>query len=243
MFKIRERLERAFSGLFNVSAIRSRYLDRHVSDFGRIVGHRRLVLDVGSGSSPYKEAFAREIYVSMDIDSQSNVDIIGDVCCLPFKGDTADVIVLTEVLEHVRDTREGFRELNRVLSQGGYLVLTIPLLWGIHDRVDYYRWTDAGLKVQLAEYGFDVLKLENSGGIFNCLGEMLRQIPYQLFGPYSPASRNWLKYGLVFLSFLWLIPVVGLLRALDRFDTKKNFTLGYSVLAQRTSAAPQRDDD
>jgi ubiquinone/menaquinone biosynthesis C-methylase UbiE len=45
---------------------------------------------------------------------------------LPFKNDSVDCIVMTEVLEHVVDDRQALQEVHRVLVPGGMLLLTVP---------------------------------------------------------------------------------------------------------------------
>jgi SAM-dependent methyltransferase len=46
--------------------------------------------------------------------------------CLPFPGETFDLILSHEVLEHVRDDRQAVSEMVRVLGRGGRLVLFTP---------------------------------------------------------------------------------------------------------------------
>lgn len=53
---------------------------------------------------------------------------------LPFKTDTFDKIVMSEVAEHLPDDVKGLKEVKRVLKPGGILCLTVPnhnypLLW------------------------------------------------------------------------------------------------------------------
>src|SRR5689334_16933642 len=50
----------------------------------------------------------------------------GSVMELPFKANTFDKIVLTEVAEHLPDDLKGLKEIYRVLKPGGILVLTVP---------------------------------------------------------------------------------------------------------------------
>jgi SAM-dependent methyltransferase len=45
---------------------------------------------------------------------------------LPFRNETFDKIIFTEVLEHLPDDRGGLQEVKRVLKSGGLLFLTVP---------------------------------------------------------------------------------------------------------------------
>jgi SAM-dependent methyltransferase len=49
-------------------------------------------------------------------------------CHIPFKDGSFDLITCNEVLEHIRDTDVLLEEIRRLLSNDGYLILTIPRL-------------------------------------------------------------------------------------------------------------------
>jgi 2-polyprenyl-3-methyl-5-hydroxy-6-metoxy-1,4-benzoquinol methylase len=56
--------------------------------------------------------------------------VVGDVTALPFADESFDVVLCTEVIEHVREPRRAIGELVRVLRPTGQLVLTTPnRLW------------------------------------------------------------------------------------------------------------------
>ena len=50
----------------------------------------------------------------------------GNAMRLPFRDDTFDKIICSEVLEHVPDDEQGVRELFRVLKDGGELAVSVP---------------------------------------------------------------------------------------------------------------------
>lgn len=52
-----------------------------------------------------------------------------DVTKLPFGDESFDVVICSEVLEHIADNRAAVRELVRVLKPGGDLVVTVPRFW------------------------------------------------------------------------------------------------------------------
>ncbi len=56
-----------------------------------------------------------------------------DVTKLPFADGSFDIVVCSEVLEHIEDNRTAVRELVRVLKPGGDLVVTVPRLWAGED--------------------------------------------------------------------------------------------------------------
>jgi SAM-dependent methyltransferase len=53
-------------------------------------------------------------------------DVKADICDLPFKNDSYDVILCNHVLEHIPDDTKALQELYRVLKPGGYGIFQIP---------------------------------------------------------------------------------------------------------------------
>src|SRR4051794_37695370 len=56
---------------------------------------------------------------------------------LPLADDSADVLVATDILEHLDDDLAALREFHRVLRPGGHAVITVPayrMLWSEHDE-------------------------------------------------------------------------------------------------------------
>jgi SAM-dependent methyltransferase len=94
----------------------------------------------------------------------------GDATRLPFADGTFDVVVTSEVLEHIQDDVTAISELHRVLKPGGTLGVTVPTWWpekinwmlsdeyhapkspGGHVRI--YSATE--LKAKLCSAGLDV---------------------------------------------------------------------------------------
>lgn len=54
--------------------------------------------------------------------------LVSKVENLPFKKNTFDFMLCSEVLEHVEDLEKSFKELSRVLKKDGYAILTVPNL-------------------------------------------------------------------------------------------------------------------
>ncbi|MFO7369071.1 MAG: methyltransferase domain-containing protein [Bacteroidales bacterium] len=65
-------------------------------------------------------------YVTADLESPL-ADVKLDVQHMPFGNDEFDVVICNHVLEHVPDDRKAMAEIYRVLKQGGYAILQVPL--------------------------------------------------------------------------------------------------------------------
>lgn len=64
-------------------------------------------------------------YITSDLESPI-ADIKADICNLPFKENTFDVVFCNHVLEHIPDDTKAMRELYRVLKPEGMGIFQIP---------------------------------------------------------------------------------------------------------------------
>jgi SAM-dependent methyltransferase len=67
---------------------------------------------------------------------------LGDVCNLPFPDDFFDLVLATDIFEHVSADDVAMEEIRRVLKPDGHLLLTVPtfqLLWGLQDDVSHHQ--------------------------------------------------------------------------------------------------------
>ncbi len=212
-------------------SLQGHYIRGQLMDFAATIGRRNHVMDVGSSKfAPYRDLFDHEVYIS--IDRFEHADILGDAGALPIVSEQADLVLCTEVLEHLPDPLSALVEMGRVLIPGGFLVLTVPLIWGEHDYVDYQRWTESGLRRILETAGFEIQIIKRRGGIFTMLGCMLTQVPRQIFGTLGE-QRSWLSRIMYVSCWLVTVPIPWILAPLDHLDRTKAFTVGYSVLCRK----------
>ena len=89
-------------------------------------------------------------------------------------GDTFDMVLMTEVLEHLERLVEVLKEAHRVLKQAEKFVITMPFLYGVHaDPQDFQRWTADKIRRELENIGFAVERLEPMGGLFAVIYDFL----------------------------------------------------------------------
>jgi len=90
-----------------------------------------------------------------------SIDYVCKLDAIPVENGRYDVVLCTQVLEHVAEPWEVFLELNRVLKPRGRLLLTAPLCWDEHEKpYDFYRYTQFGLSHLATRAGFEVQSLE-----------------------------------------------------------------------------------
>jgi SAM-dependent methyltransferase len=120
------------------------------------------ILDYGCGGSPYCTLFPNATYHRADHAKTTNLDFTTDEAgLLPgVASEGYDMVLSTQVLEHVVSPQAYLREAFRVLKPGGVLLLSTHGIYPDHGcPVDYWRWTADGLKLELERSGYAVKKI------------------------------------------------------------------------------------
>jgi len=175
------------------------------------------VLDVGCGSKPYAPVFAARCksYVGVDIGPPSAADVLSAGERLPFREGSFDVVLCTQVLEHDPHPEQTVLEAYRVLVPDGTLILSTIGVWFKHGKVDYWRWTDDGLRRILRP--FRRVDIHNCGGQYSALFQILN-----LYADPLPVGRR---------LFYLVSNLMGL--ALDRVLPAQNLIVNYVVVARK----------
>lgn len=162
-----------------------------------------LTLDIGAQNGPYAAFFPKR--VALDIRPGRGVRIIGDAMSLGIADDTFDVVLCTEVLEHLPEPQRGVDEMFRVLRPGGTLLLTTRFLFPIHDAPhDYFRFTKYGLRYLLRR--FTITELREETDSLGAVAVLLQRLGMQArsIGPAS-ARAVWLVAARLVNPFGFLI--------------------------------------
>jgi len=105
-----------------------------------------IVLDVGSGPSPYKNKIPYTRFMRLDIDKKSKPDICCDVHDIKWKSNYFDTVIATQILEHCRSPERVIKEIHRILKRGGVCILSTCFFYEYHPfPKDYYRFTQDSL--------------------------------------------------------------------------------------------------
>ena len=142
------------------------------------------ILDSGCGSMPYKNIILSNNdkvtnYIGLDIESglnyeNVNADFLWDGSIMPFEDSSFDVVISTEVMEHVPDPDSYLMEVKRVLKPGGMFFFTVPFLMSLHEVPnDYYRYTPFALEMIFKRIGFITITIKPMGGYNAAMAQML----------------------------------------------------------------------
>lgn len=145
-------------------------------DLRRLLGGMRGdVLDVGCGTKPYRLWFGEAgSYVGLDVEAGDGVDIVtsGNEPW-PLADSTFDVVLCTQVLEHVSDLELVLGEIRRVLRPGGRVIASFPFIFNEHGAPhDYRRVSIYGARI-LFERDYEVEELSQQGGAGSSAGQLL----------------------------------------------------------------------
>ncbi|HPZ07771.1 MAG TPA: class I SAM-dependent methyltransferase [Candidatus Eremiobacteraeota bacterium] len=119
-------------------------LDRRLQETLRLAGSikpRKNYLDIGCRDGFLTDLISKEtgnpLTYGIDLVDPKEAQKRGIKCLtfdlegksfLPFKGSSFDLITCNEVLEHIRDTDFLIEEIYRILTDDGYLIMSIPRL-------------------------------------------------------------------------------------------------------------------
>jgi SAM-dependent methyltransferase len=176
-----------------------------------------VLLDIGCGNKPYADLFVnwRHIGINPSVEDASP-DVIADAMRLPIKDSSVDIVLCTQVLEHVSHPSKLISESCRVLKPGGYLVLSAPFYWPLHEEPwDFFRFTRYGLESLVSSNGLELRSIVADGG---------------------DASRlmiSLLHYLPRFLSIPARIPLNMLGLILDKMRYSEKLPQNYTLLASK----------
>lgn len=135
------------------------------------------VLDIGGkrenkrgGFTPPEKLAQAWWYVNLDL--STNPNIFADASTLPLKTESLDVIICTEVLEHLEDPAGCVHEIYRVLRKSGMAFFSVPFMYPVHaDPYDYQRFTADGLRRLFSS--FQSMDIYPMGGYLGTLAMLM----------------------------------------------------------------------
>jgi SAM-dependent methyltransferase len=248
MFVFRLRRLLATSDLF---AYNVRNRDKWIAAQAASVPRGQRVLDVGAGSAPYRTLFEGCDYKTQDFvqlqpeqlryGGYASIDFVSEADAIPVPDASFEVILCTEVLEHVSQPINVIKEFGRILAPGGRLILTAPLGSGIHQEPYHFYggYTPYWYRRFLTEAGFQSIEISaNAGTLRHVAQETIRFVRFTR--PFGLAASwyvllLWAPFWLIFAPILAIgVPLAA--KLLDRFDHEQRFTVGYHVTAIRMGA-------
>jgi SAM-dependent methyltransferase len=194
---------------------------------------RGRLLDLGCGTVPLYLAYKDWVTAIVCVDwarslhDRDHLDYELDLTQpLPFGDAAFDTIVLSDVLEHIPTPELLWKEMARILSANGKILLSVPFLYWVHEGPhDYYRYTQFALRRFVEMSGLQLLVIQPTGGALEVLTDIFAKCVVQLpivGRPFAIASQ---------FLMLWFSKTKLGTRVMRA--TCERFPLGYFVVAQR----------
>lgn len=153
------------------------------------------ILDAGAGELSNKKYCTHLKYVSQDFcqydgtgDQKAlqtekwdttKIDIVSDITSIPEPDQSYDVILCSEVLEHLPDPNGALKEFQRLIKKNGCLILTAPFNSLTHFAPYHFSsgFNSYYYKHHLEQLGFKIETMVPNGNYFEYLAQEIHRLP------------------------------------------------------------------
>lgn len=235
----------------NIFAYNRRRRDNWVQLMVKNISETSKVLDVGAGSCPYRSYFSHCEYKTHDFAQlennqiqdeigYGNIDFVSDILSIPVEDNSFDVILCTEVIEHVPYPISVIKEFSRILKPNGVLLLTAPLQSGLHQEPYHFYggFTKYWYEKFLSENSFGSIEITPNGGLFTTYMSIGLTICKSFLNNIL-RFKTWKSFLSIILLVLFA-PFIALIFPtfafmLEKIYKEHGFTAGYHVKAVKLS--------
>ena len=213
------------------------------------------LVDLGCGTAPHRVWYEGRVSSVTRVDwpgsphDVGHVDVLADLNeRLPLESESADTVILTSVLEHLRSPQTALAEVRRILRPQGVALIQVPFLYHVHEAPhDYFRYTRFGLDEPLQSAGLRVVAGEaygNLAAVLVDLGAKGGELIALGLGRYLPSELGgFARDGVVSLVRLLQLGAYEVLRQpharrlSDALGNAEQFPLGYTIVATPAAGA------
>lgn len=206
------------------------------------------LVDLGCGNVPYYQWYKDRVDNITCIDwedtthSQNYVDIFCDLNNnLALESNSVDTIFTTSVLEHICEPKNLIQEMARILKKDGYIILTVPFFYHLHEQpYDFFRYTPYGIRYLAETSGLSVVESNHYGSAFGVLVDITAKI-FHVFisvtgnminGYVGRVIVKLLVFPLIYfqLVMFWILRQKSVLYVLKKMSLSSTIALGYSFV-------------
>jgi len=192
------------------------------------------LLDLGCGKAPlfiaYKDYVSNIICVDWENTLHKNeyLDFECDLTkVLPFSDGEFDTIILSDVLEHIPQPEHLWKEMSRILSRNGKIIMNVPFYYWLHEQPhDYYRYTEFALRRFVESSGLRLIQLNTIGGAPEIMADIFSKNILHLRG-----IGHFLAMFAQWVTSCFIKTKIG--KKVSK-ATSNSFPLGYFLIAEKT---------
>lgn len=244
-------LFRVFKPLESIFAYNRKRRDKWMINQANNITQGSKVLDVGAGGCPHRKLFSHCEYFTQDFVQLSGeqiqnqmgygkIDFVSDILNIPVPDKSYDVILCTEVIEHIPDPISAIKEISRILKPGGTLLITAPLQSGLHQEPYHFYggYTKYWYQKFLSENDFSEINIEANGSLYTTYFS-LGLTTFKSFLEILVDDKNLLRKLIAFISVIIFAPIFLIINSIFSFFwesifQREGFTAGYHVFAKKS---------
>jgi SAM-dependent methyltransferase len=163
------------TGSILIADINATFFDRSIQKYAK----GRLI-DLGCGKVPLYHAYKNFVTENICVDWRNSVhenEFLDFECDLnsrlPFEDAEFETVILSDVLEHIREPGILWEEMSRILKKSGHALISVPFFYWIHEApFDYFRYTKYALYHFIEKNGFEIVEFETTGGALEIMTDM-----------------------------------------------------------------------
>lgn len=170
---------------------RNKWLARVLKD----IPENLKILDAGAGELRNKPLCEHLEYMSQDFCQYdgsgdksglqtgtwdtSKIDVVSDIASIPLPDASFDVILCSEVFEHLADPLKAIAEFSRLLKPKGTLIITAPFASFVHFAPHHYAtgFSRYWYEYHLSEADFAIKELSTNGNWFSYVRQEMFRLP------------------------------------------------------------------
>ena len=179
----------------------------------------------------------------MQIQNQAGygkIDFVSDILNIPVPDKSYDVILCTEVIEHIPDPISAIKEISRILKTDGTLLITAPLQSGLHQEPYHFYggYTKYWYQKFLTENNFSDINIEPNGSLYTTYFS-LGLTTFKSFLEIMVEDKNLIRKLIAIFSLIIFSPILLILNPIFSFlwesiFHRQGFTAGYHVSAKKS---------
>lgn len=242
---------RFFKPLERIFAYNRKRRDKWIIKQANNISNGSKVLDIGAGSCPHRKLFSHCEYFSQDFAQLSDnqiqnqlgygkIDFVSDILNIPVPDKSFDIILCTEVIEHIPDPISAIKEISRILKPEGTLLITAPLQSGLHQEPYHFYggYTKYWYLKFLNENDFYDINIEANGSLHTTYFALGLTI-IKSFLEVMVDDKNLFRKLIAIISLIIFSPILLILNPIfcffwENIYQQKGFTAGYHVLAKKS---------
>jgi len=221
------------------------------------------ILDISSGTKPYKKFFDHCQYITHEFSENKNIiddfrketsadnkihDIYSPIDNIPVDDNTFDFLICTEVFEHIPEPIKAKKELVRICKPGGSILITAPFTSGIHQQpYHFYSGFSPFFYNYLKNlYNLNITKFKSQGDLFLLNHQEISRWSQHGLHPILNKDKKDKELFYKIIDFIkkYLLNMSKLVEnEIKQFDTAEKmmetfydincFTIGYCVLFEK----------